>query len=387
MVLRKLLILILFPLAACGQSVDGGLKTLVASGTNTYTIPEPLPAVYTTNERFLVRFTNGNTGAATLNRNSLGAKALQFSGAVALASGDLKAGDTRIVSYNGTYYQIADTHPFSSTGSGIVPSSGGGTTNFLRADGSWALPPGISNSALNNELAMSNGTNVVSSGLFGDAAGDLNLGSSSISGGTRTIATAGSASLIDLAFASKSGNFTFAQVGGGNPTIQPASGTTGMSLYGGFSGSIGALTLGSTLTSSQLINLQFTTSTSSLTGNGVFTLTLSHLVGQGGPPAIAAGVGAGTSPTVNITRGSDTGGLISVLTGSSPTAASIIATITFNAAYASAPSVVLIPDNAAAIALGANGGYVNNSETTTTFSFKGTLSATTTYTWKYHCIQ
>lgn len=30
---------------------------------------------------------------------------------------------------------------FTSTASGIVPASGGGSTNFLRADGSWAAPP------------------------------------------------------------------------------------------------------------------------------------------------------------------------------------------------------------------------------------------------------
>lgn len=31
---------------------------------------------------------------------------------------------------------------FSSTSAGVVPASGGGTTNFLRADGTWAAPPG-----------------------------------------------------------------------------------------------------------------------------------------------------------------------------------------------------------------------------------------------------
>jgi hypothetical protein len=31
---------------------------------------------------------------------------------------------------------------FSSTLAGVVPGSGGGTTNFMRADGSWAAPPG-----------------------------------------------------------------------------------------------------------------------------------------------------------------------------------------------------------------------------------------------------
>jgi hypothetical protein len=34
--------------------------------------------------------------------------------------------------------------PFSSSLKGAVPASGGGTTNFLRADGSWAVPAGSS---------------------------------------------------------------------------------------------------------------------------------------------------------------------------------------------------------------------------------------------------
>lgn len=36
---------------------------------------------------------------------------------------------------------------FTSTLRGLVPASGGGTTNFLRADGSWAIPPGTAGSA------------------------------------------------------------------------------------------------------------------------------------------------------------------------------------------------------------------------------------------------
>lgn len=31
---------------------------------------------------------------------------------------------------------------FSTTDAGLTPGSGGGTTNFLRADGTWAAPPG-----------------------------------------------------------------------------------------------------------------------------------------------------------------------------------------------------------------------------------------------------
>ena len=31
---------------------------------------------------------------------------------------------------------------FNDTTEGVVPASGGGTTNFLRADGTWATPAG-----------------------------------------------------------------------------------------------------------------------------------------------------------------------------------------------------------------------------------------------------
>ena len=31
---------------------------------------------------------------------------------------------------------------FTDTTEGVVPASGGGTTNFLRADGTWATPTG-----------------------------------------------------------------------------------------------------------------------------------------------------------------------------------------------------------------------------------------------------
>ena len=34
------------------------------------------------------------------------------------------------------------TITFTSTLNGLVPASGGGTTNFLRADGTWATPAG-----------------------------------------------------------------------------------------------------------------------------------------------------------------------------------------------------------------------------------------------------
>lgn len=53
---------------------------------------------------------------------------------------------------------------FTSTDAGLTPSSGGGTTNYLRADGSWAAPPGgagttnLSYTAATRVLASDTGT-------------------------------------------------------------------------------------------------------------------------------------------------------------------------------------------------------------------------------------
>lgn len=120
--MRIIILLFLFAsFFSKAQSVDAGLKTLTASGTNTYTISEALPAAYDPKERFLVRFTNANSGASTLNRAGLGAKDIKKIGGTALSSGDIPAGATLLISYNGTYYQI-----IGDGGSG----GGGGSTTF-----------------------------------------------------------------------------------------------------------------------------------------------------------------------------------------------------------------------------------------------------------------
>lgn len=79
---------------------------VVASGTNTYTatVSPALPA-YTANTLFVVNFPSANTGAATLNLNGLGAKAIQLNGA-ALTSGQIPANSTLELLYDGTNFQI-----------------------------------------------------------------------------------------------------------------------------------------------------------------------------------------------------------------------------------------------------------------------------------------
>src|SRR6185436_12540033 len=94
---------VLVSFSTFGQSVDGTFKTVTASGTNTYTISEVLtsPDAYSTKEKWIVTFTNGNTGAITVNRNSLGAKAVKKLDGTDFASGDIPSGGRLLLSYNG----------------------------------------------------------------------------------------------------------------------------------------------------------------------------------------------------------------------------------------------------------------------------------------------
>jgi len=128
----------------------------------------------------------------------------------------------------------------------------------------------------------------------------------------------------------------------------------------------------------------------SLDNSGLLSVT--HLSSITSAPTIAAGTGAGTSPTVTVT-GSDLGHQVNVTTGTSPTATATVATITFNVAYGSAPkAVVLTPANSVTAALnGTAQVYVDASSTTTTVYVikvgSGGLAASTAYQWMVQVIQ
>lgn len=112
---------------------------------------------------------------------------------------------------------------------------------------------------------------------------------------------------------------------------------------------------------------------------------------NGSTPGIAAGTGAGTSPTISV-AGSDMSGTISVTTGTLPTLSATIATVTYNVAYASQPRVILTPANSnAALLSGVTSVFVNDgSSSNSAFVLTaGTtaLTAATTYVFYYHCIQ
>jgi hypothetical protein len=98
-------------------------KPYTATGTDTYAISPGMSIyaggnTYASGDIWTVTFTNANTGAATLNVNSDGAIAIVDNSGSALSAGDLVAGGTYILRYNGTHFRI-----IGATGSG----GGGGT--------------------------------------------------------------------------------------------------------------------------------------------------------------------------------------------------------------------------------------------------------------------
>jgi hypothetical protein len=53
---------------------------------------------------------------------------------------------------------------FTSSLSGAAPASGGGTTNYLRADGTWDAPPGTSSGAALSGITAATGSNTIANG-------------------------------------------------------------------------------------------------------------------------------------------------------------------------------------------------------------------------------
>lgn len=80
---------------------------ITVSGTDTYTgTPSPAITAYAAYQGFLCYFTNANTGAATLNLNSLGAKNITKDGATALQAGDIPAASIGWCVYDGTQFLL-----------------------------------------------------------------------------------------------------------------------------------------------------------------------------------------------------------------------------------------------------------------------------------------
>jgi hypothetical protein len=105
---------------------------------------------------------------------------------------------------------------------------------------------------------------------------------------------------------------------------------------------------------------------------------------SGKTTTIAAGAGAGTSATVSLTSATDLKGTISVTTGTTPSASSVVATVSFGTAYQSGPVCQVTPASASAMGTiysppAGTGSFTLNAGATA-------LAASTSYTYSYSCM-
>lgn len=110
---------------------DGGAN-------DAYFIAVPGVTAYATGQSFTFKATTANTGAATLNVNSLGAKTIKKNHDQDLDTGDIEAGQMITVIYDGTNFQM-----LSQLGTGVVYGSGQTTRANAAGTGTQAIAHGL----------------------------------------------------------------------------------------------------------------------------------------------------------------------------------------------------------------------------------------------------
>jgi hypothetical protein len=137
-----------------------------AGANDTYVITlSPVPAAYTTGMVIHFKANTVNTGAATLNANTLGAKTIKKSYNLDLEDGDIKAGQDVLVMYDGTNFQLLSptakyrfrtTHTWTVYGEIKVPS---GDTDFIPGM-NISIPTNATASIVKCRYKINSGTSV-----------------------------------------------------------------------------------------------------------------------------------------------------------------------------------------------------------------------------------
>jgi hypothetical protein len=132
--------------AQYGQLQANATTIATVTGTDTLTgTLTPALAAYATGNLFSFVAVATNTGAATININSLGAKSITKLGSTALVAGDLVTGQVYLIEYDGTRFQLINPSAssvssitFGSTG--LTPSTA--TTGAVTVAGTLAIANG-----------------------------------------------------------------------------------------------------------------------------------------------------------------------------------------------------------------------------------------------------
>ena len=144
-----------------GGQVGAGLIILTGALTSNMTVNFGTGTSATFNRPYT--FVNNTTGAFTV---SLQACASSPSNSLVVSQGTSTVVYTSGSSIFSAASDLQQLGLFSSTLKGLVPASGGGTTNFLRADGTWVAPAGGGGTTTNALTLNNSGTGAASGTTF-----------------------------------------------------------------------------------------------------------------------------------------------------------------------------------------------------------------------------
>ena len=167
--------------AQLAQVQSGASILLTVTGTDTYAgTATPTPAAYAAGNVFTFVVPNTNTGPATLNVNSLGAKTISRDGSTALVAGDLVAGSEVVVVYDGTRFQVLNSNSKTNlhvsnnatVDNNVTVGNNATVTNALSAGSASLTTPlpvtsGGTGVSTITGLVKGNGTNAVTTAVAG----------------------------------------------------------------------------------------------------------------------------------------------------------------------------------------------------------------------------
>ena len=195
--------------ASAGQVQDGVITYLTSvAGTDVITATAAVGmAAYATGQRFTFIAAGANTGAATININSIGAKAITKNGATALGAGDIVSGSAVQIFYDGTQFQLASSATSTNLAGGaanrVVYQSAPGATAFATAptvagtaltwNGSaFAWAAGGATGAGGDQIFYENGQNVTTSYSISASKNAMSTGPITINSGATVTVPSGS---------------------------------------------------------------------------------------------------------------------------------------------------------------------------------------------------
>jgi len=209
--------------AQYGQLQANATTIATVTGTDTLTGSlTPALTAYATGNLFTFVASGTNTGAVTINLNSLGAKSITKSGTTALAANDIVSGQVYLIEYDGTRFQLINpstltvdgtnavgflnipqnaqtgsyTTVLADSGKHIYHASGAGAATYtIPAASSVAYPLGTAITFINLS-ATSISIAITTDTMYLSSAGTT---------GTRTLAQYGSATAIKVSGVSSSG--------------------------------------------------------------------------------------------------------------------------------------------------------------------------------------